>query len=223
MKKVISLILLFVLAFCLVLWISNINVYAEDTPKLITVYFLHQQKWKPVCLYYQTPTTETSWPGIEMTHIGPNENDVHIYSAQIPEDTTLIIFSKNGNNQTGDITNIGDGYYYDASGNRVTSSGEFNELDSTYKSDDYTFWEPKSRGTYKELNKIGGKITGFIQVLGSVLSIAALVIFGIKYMFGSAAEKADYKKTMIPYIVGCIMVFACSALPKVIYNIASKF
>ena len=96
-------------------------------------------------------------------------------------------------------------------------------LAEEFKSDDYSFWKPKSSGNYSEVRKIGGKITGFIQVIGSVFSLLALVIIGIKYMLGSAEEKADYKKTMIPYIVGCIMVFACTALPKIIYNIAIKF
>ena len=37
-------------------------------------------------------------------------------------------------------------------------------------------------------------------------------------MMGSAEEKAEYKKTMMPYIVGAALIFAASALAQVIYQ-----
>ena len=41
-------------------------------------------------------------------------------------------------------------------------------------------------------------------------------------MIGSASEKAEYKKTMIPYIVGAVLIFAGTSLVKVIYSLASS-
>ena len=38
-------------------------------------------------------------------------------------------------------------------------------------------------------------------------------------MIGSVEERAEYKKTMGPYVIGCIMVFAISNLLTLIYNI----
>ncbi len=40
-------------------------------------------------------------------------------------------------------------------------------------------------------------------------------------MIGSASEKAEYKKTMIPYVVGAVLVFAGTSLVKVIYSLAT--
>ena len=37
-------------------------------------------------------------------------------------------------------------------------------------------------------------------------------------MMGSAEEKAEYKKTLLPYIIGAAMVFGASVLTGVIYN-----
>ena len=37
-------------------------------------------------------------------------------------------------------------------------------------------------------------------------------------MMGSVEEKADYKKSMIPYLVGAILIFAASALAQVVYQ-----
>ena len=67
----------------------------------------------------------------------------------------------------------------------------------------------------------GQKIIGLIQALGSITAVAILVVLGIKYMMGSAEEKAEYKKTMIPYIVGAILVFAAANLASMIYGFAS--
>ena len=37
-------------------------------------------------------------------------------------------------------------------------------------------------------------------------------------MMGSAEEKADYKKSMMPYVVGAGIIFAASAFAQVIYQ-----
>ena len=40
-------------------------------------------------------------------------------------------------------------------------------------------------------------------------------------MMGSAEEKAEYKKTFIPYLIGAILVFAASNLASMIFGFAS--
>ena len=39
-------------------------------------------------------------------------------------------------------------------------------------------------------------------------------------MLGSLEEKAEYKKTMMPYIIGAVLVFAASAIAGIIYSFA---
>ena len=41
-------------------------------------------------------------------------------------------------------------------------------------------------------------------------------------MLGSAEEKADYKKSLIPYIIGAAMVFLGSWLPQLIYDLTKQ-
>jgi len=74
----------------------------------------------------------------------------------------------------------------------------------------------------EKVTSIGGKIIGIIQVGGSVLAVAVLVVLGIKYMMGSTEEKAEYKKTLIPYLVGAILIFAASQVSGIVYNIAQN-
>ena len=48
------------------------------------------------------------------------------------------------------------------------------------------------------------------------------MVLGIKYMMGSAEEKAEYKKTFIPYIIGAVLLFAASAFASQLYSWANS-
>ena len=72
-----------------------------------------------------------------------------------------------------------------------------------------------------QITKVGGNIVNIIQIVGIVVAVIVLLVIGIKYMIGSASEKAEYKKTMIPYVVGAVLVFAGTSLVKVIYSLAT--
>lgn len=64
-----------------------------------------------------------------------------------------------------------------------------------------------------------GKIIGFLQWAGAIAGVLIIAIFGIKYMMGSLEEKAEYKKTMIPFIVGAVVLFAAPQIAKLIFSI----
>lgn len=82
---------------------------------------------------------------------------------------------------------------------------------------DITAQESSANESVKDL---GGKVMGVLQVAGVVIAVIVIIILGIKYMMGSAEEKADYKKTMIPYLVGAILIFAGSTIANVVYEFA---
>lgn len=72
-----------------------------------------------------------------------------------------------------------------------------------------------------DIADFGQKITSIISTIAIVIAVIVLLILGIKYMIGSASEKAEYKKTMIPYLVGAVLVFGAGAIAKVIVGMAS--
>ena len=72
-----------------------------------------------------------------------------------------------------------------------------------------------------EVKTLGGKLMGVLQTAGVVISVIILIVLGIKYMMGSAEEKAEYKKTMIPYLVGAILIFAASTIASIIFSFAN--
>lgn len=79
--------------------------------------------------------------------------------------------------------------------------------------------------TYSDSSGIAGvgqKIVDIISTIGVVISVIVLLVLGIKYMMGSASEKAEYKKTMIPYLVGAVLIFGASAIAKVVVSMAQS-
>lgn len=73
-------------------------------------------------------------------------------------------------------------------------------------------------GDTTKVTNIGGKIINIIQVVGIVVAIAVVLIIGIKYMTGSVEQKSEYKKVMIPYIIGAVLLVAGTSIVKVIFN-----
>ncbi len=73
--------------------------------------------------------------------------------------------------------------------------------------------------TNNDANKITkqiNKIIGAIVTIGVIISVATLGILGIKYMIGSVEEKAEYKKSMIPYLIGAVLLFSSSVFVSII-------
>ena len=72
-----------------------------------------------------------------------------------------------------------------------------------------------------QIGTVGNKIATILRAIGTVLLVVVLMVLGIKYMMGSAEEKAEYKKTMIPYVVGAILLFAATTIANAVFNFAS--
>ncbi len=71
------------------------------------------------------------------------------------------------------------------------------------------------------ITNLGNSIIAVVRIVGVIVAVVILLVLGIKYMMGSAEEKADYKKSMIPYIIGAILIFASSTIVGVVYDMAN--
>lgn len=70
----------------------------------------------------------------------------------------------------------------------------------------------------KSVEDVGNVAVSVIQVIGTFVAVGTLMILGIKYMLGSTEEKASYKKSMLPYLIGAILVFGSVNLTAAIVN-----
>lgn len=88
--------------------------------------------------------------------------------------------------------------------------------------EDLEFWKPTTSNDTGKLTKKVNGIVGTVRTIGIIVSVASLSIIGIKYMLGSVEEKAQYKQTLLPWVIGAILVFAITTVPTIIYNMVSE-
>ena len=104
-------------------------------------------------------------------------------------------------------------------------AGEDDDVDISYsKGIDPGYYKPDSFDTASgadKLKNIGNSVIGTLQIIGTILSVGVLIVLGIKYIMGSVEEKAEYKKSMGPYVIGAVMVFAITNLLGIIASIAT--
>lgn len=62
------------------------------------------------------------------------------------------------------------------------------------------------------------KILGFLQWAAIIGGVLIITILGIKYMMGSLEEKADYKKSMIPLIVGIVVIMGATTIANILFK-----
>ena len=92
---------------------------------------------------------------------------------------------------------------------------------TSYGTFDPNYYKPSDVQTWKETPaiEIGSKIVGVVMIIGTIVAVATLIVLGIKYMIGSVEERAEYKQTMKPYLIGVFLTFATCTLLTIIYNI----
>ena len=62
------------------------------------------------------------------------------------------------------------------------------------------------------------KLIEIIRTIGVFMAVGVLMVIGIKYIIGSVEEKAEYKQTMWPYILGAVLIFSGATLTDLIYS-----
>lgn len=62
-------------------------------------------------------------------------------------------------------------------------------------------------------------ILGWLRNTSVIVSVIAIMVVGFKYILGSIEEKAKYKETLIPIVIGCIMATSGATLVSFIYNV----
>lgn len=63
-----------------------------------------------------------------------------------------------------------------------------------------------------------GSIMGTIRNIAVIAAVIVLMIIGVKYILGSVEEKAEYKKTFMPLIIGIVLVVLATSIATFIFN-----
>ena len=65
-------------------------------------------------------------------------------------------------------------------------------------------------------------IFNILLAIGVVLTVIIGGVLGIKFMVASAEDKAKIKEALIPYILGCVVIYGAFGIWSLIVNILGK-
>ena len=65
-------------------------------------------------------------------------------------------------------------------------------------------------------------IYNILLISSIIIAVIVAMILGIQFMMASADEKAKVKEAILPFVVGCIVVFGSFTIWKIIVNVGSK-
>lgn len=65
-------------------------------------------------------------------------------------------------------------------------------------------------------------IYNILLIFGMCIAVVISGILGIKFMIGSVEEKAEIKDALIPFIIGCIVVFGAFGIWKIFVTIGNR-
>lgn len=72
------------------------------------------------------------------------------------------------------------------------------------------------------VTNIAGSVITIARVICAAVAVAMLAILGMKYMSAAPGEKADIKKHAVVYVVGAVVMFACTGILGIIQKFAGS-
>lgn len=83
-------------------------------------------------------------------------------------------------------------------------------------------FKPENQGSISVLGGTVNNVLGAIQTLGYVVAIIMVMYVGIKYLTAGATKKAEAKETLIPILVGAILIVAATTITSWLFSIAGE-
>lgn len=73
-----------------------------------------------------------------------------------------------------------------------------------------------------DLVQMSNMLYNAFLIIGIIIAVIFGLVIAIKFMTGSVEEKADVKKTLVPYIAGCVVIFGAFTIWKLVVDILSN-
>lgn len=82
--------------------------------------------------------------------------------------------------------------------------------------------KPNYNGDNSSFVRFGQVILGYIRAIAAVSLVVLLAFFGLKFMFGSLEEKAEYKKHLLPLTIGVAVVLLGTSITNMVLQTTTK-
>lgn len=70
----------------------------------------------------------------------------------------------------------------------------------------------------EDMTTTAGKVLKLIRTIAIILGTIVIAVLGVKYMMGSVEEKAEYKKSFIPLVVGILVIMAATSIATLLFS-----
>ena len=70
-----------------------------------------------------------------------------------------------------------------------------------------------------QLQSVSSNLFNIFVEVGVALAVIVGLVIGIKYMYASVDQKAEIKKLLVPYLVGCVVIFGALAIWKFVVTL----
>lgn len=70
-----------------------------------------------------------------------------------------------------------------------------------------------------QIKTVSDQIYNILLAIGTVIAVIIGAILGIQFMVGSMDEKAKVKESLIPFVIGCVIIFGAFGIWKLIATI----
>jgi len=82
--------------------------------------------------------------------------------------------------------------------------------------------KPPNPTGYDNFFQKAGNVLGLVRNIGAVVSVLGIAVLGLRYMWGSVDEKANYKETMFPFIIGIVITIGITTIIVIVQKVAEK-
>ena len=76
---------------------------------------------------------------------------------------------------------------------------------------------------YGKLQNTSNEIYNILLTCAVIVAVIISAILGIKFMLGSMEEKAQIKEKLIPYVIGCVIIFGAFGIWKIVLTVLQSF
>ena len=70
-----------------------------------------------------------------------------------------------------------------------------------------------------QLQSVSSNLFNIFVEVGVALAVIVGLVIGIKYMYSSVDQKAEIKKILVPYLVGCVVIFGALGIWKFVVTL----
>lgn len=71
----------------------------------------------------------------------------------------------------------------------------------------------------QKLKPMSSTIYNILLAIGIIVAVIVGLILGMKFITGGIEEKAEVKGMLIPYVVGCVVLFGAFTIWKIVVDI----